>query len=410
MTQAVRPHLSYSVALLTPPRHPLLLLNVRLPGCLGLKRIWISSEGLVQSVEAMDQSCDRLPPPDLEVVNLKEDWLSLGGIDLQINGACGLAFPDLSPDNAHQLPELCRYLWEQGIDAFLPTLVTCSLEQLHRSLAVLQNYCDRPSEPNLARILGVHLEGPCLNPQKRGAHPEAHLQPLTPDAMERILGNYGPLIKMVTLAPELDPSGTVVTQLVQRGIQVSLGHSQATAAQAQAAFDRGASLVTHAFNAMPALHHREPGLLGAALDQPEVRCGFIADGQHITPLMLKLLLKLGEEKLFLVSDALAPLGLPDGTYPWDSRQITVTHGTARLPDGTLSGTTLPLLAGVRNLVHWGLLEPGAAIALATTAPRQAIGYETGERGQVYVGRSIGQFLRWHQEAETQELTWQRLLA
>jgi len=188
------------------------------------------------------------------------------------------------------------------------------------------------------------------------------------------------------------------------GITVSLGHSQATAAEAAQAFKLGATMVTHAFNAMPSLHHREPGLLGAAIINPKVQSGFIADGQHVAPTMLQILLRATENNngLFLVSDALAPLGLPDGVYPWDSRQIEVKHGTARLLDGTLSGTTLPLLVGVENLVQWGICNPDRAIALATEAPREALNLP---------GIGINQpsnLLRWQFQENTRKLTWQRL--
>ena len=163
-------------------------------------------------------------------------------------------------------------------------------------------------------------------------------------------------------------------------------------------------MVTHAFNAMPPLHHRQPGLLGAAITHKQVMCGFIADGQHVCPMMIDILLRASnyEKGLFLVSDALAPLGLPDGTYPWDSREIEVINGTARLLDGTLSGTTLPLLVGVQNLVKWGICDVGTAIKLATDSPRQAIGLP---------GMDINQpanLLRWHFDEVTKELTWQRL--
>ena len=159
-------------------------------------------------------------------------------------------------------------------------------------------------------------------------------------------------------------------------------------------------MVTHAFNAMPGLHHREPGLLGAALTQPHVRCGFIADGQHIHPAMLKILLRSGNysEGLFLVSDALSPLGLPDGKYPWDRREIEVIDGTARLPDGTLSGTTRSLLVGVQNLVKWEICDIGNAIALATTSPRQAIGLRDD-----YVGQTAN-LLRWHYNLDRSQTT------
>jgi N-acetylglucosamine-6-phosphate deacetylase len=208
----------------------------------------------------------------------------------------------------------------------------------------------------------------------------------------------------MTLAPELDSTGEVIPYLHSLGITVSLGHSQATEIQAQKAFEQGASMVTHAFNAMPALHHREPGLLGAALVHPNVRCGLIADGQHVSVTMIQLLLRACcyEKGIFLVSDALAPIGLSDGVYPWDSRQIEVKNGTARLADGTLSGTTLPLLVGVENLVKWGICGVEEAIALATISPRLAIGFT-----QPYIGQAA-YLLRWHWDEATGELTWRRL--
>ena len=137
------------------------------------------------------------------------------------------------------------------------------------------------------------------------------------------------------------------------------------------AIDQGATMVTHAFNAMPSLHHRDVGLLGEAILSDRVWCGLIADGVHVSPEMIKLLYRM-KKQIFLVSDALAPLGLPDGTYPWDDRQITIKNGTARLPDGTLSGTTLPLINAVNNLVDWGVCEIQQAIELAIDAPRVAM--------------------------------------
>jgi N-acetylglucosamine-6-phosphate deacetylase len=419
MTQATRPLAVLSPELLSPPRPTTLITNVRMPGYDGLKRIWIDPQGIVQSIQTMDQSFDRLPPEDLQVLDLGQDWLSLGGVDLQINGALGLAFPDLDASNADRLPGICEFLWQQGVDAFMPTIVTAAIPQIKQSLATIAAYCAQIQPRKAARILGVHLEGPCLNRAKRGAHPEAHLQPLTIAVMEELLGDHGAIVKMITLAPELDPSGAVIAYLRDRGILVSLGHSQATASQAKQAFDQGATLVTHAFNAMPGLHHREPGLLGAALVEPGVRCGVIADGQHVSPIMLQLLLRASgggtggtsDQRLFLVSDALAPLGLSDGRYPWDSREITVTDGTARLADGTLSGTTLSLLSGVRNLVAWGICSIDDAIGLATIAPRLAISSIT-DRGsrdhRHYIGHRIHELLRWRQD-DRQTLTWQRLV-
>ena len=153
-------------------------------------------------------------------------------------------------------------------------------------------------------------------------------------------------------------------------------------------------MVTHAFNAMPSLHHRDVGLLGEAILSDRVWCGLIADGVHVSPQMVKLLYRM-TNKIFLVSDALAPLGLPDGTYPWDDRPITVTNGTARLTDGTLSGTTVSLLDTVNNLVKWQICEPEQAINLAIAVPRQAINLDD----------ATAQRLAWYQ-TESGQLIWQ----
>ncbi len=373
------------------------IINARIAGYTGIWEMMIRDGKISKIAKSLDAK-------SLPRVNLEGDWISLGGVDLQINGALGLAFPDVRMEDLERLNKICDYLWAQGVDGFLPTIVTTSIENIHRSLAVFAQFMANQRQ-DTAHILGVHLEGPFLNPRKRGAHPEEYLLPLTIDRVNAVLGEYTQVITAITIAPELDPTGTVVPYLRSLGIVVSLGHSLANLDEANIAFTSGASMVTHAFNAMPGLHHREPGLLGAALTHAGVRCGFIADGQHVHPTMLQLLLRSGQytEGLFLVSDALSPLGLADGKYPWDTREIEVIDGTARLPDGTLSGTTLPLLVGVQNLVKWGICDLGNAIALATIAPRQAIDLPTDYIGQV------ANLLRWHVDRE-RGLTWERLFA
>jgi N-acetylglucosamine-6-phosphate deacetylase len=368
--------------------------NAQIPGYVGLKEIAIGDRQIVE--------IDRTVQGNLPKIDVAGDWISLGGVDLQINGALGLAFPDVTMGDFDRLTAICDFLWGQGVDEFLPTIVTTSIENIQRSLAVFTEFM-RGERHNTAKIAGIHLEGPFLNPQKRGAHPEAYLLPLTLNHVTAVLSKYTELVKVITLAPELDPTGQVVPHLKSLGIVVSLGHSQANFEQAESAFSSGASMVTHAFNAMPGLHHREPGLLGSALTQSHVQCGFIADGQHVHPTMLKLLMRSGQydQGLFLVSDALSPLGLADGKYPWDEREIEVINGTARLPDGTLSGTTRSLLVGVQNLVKWGVCDIGQAIAMATTAPRQAIGLATD-----YIGQPAN-LLRWHND-QRGDLSWQRL--
>lgn len=397
------------------------IINARVPGYQGLQQIRVDEQGVIACIELMDTNLSIGVADESSLIDVAGDWVSLGGVDLQINGGLGLAFTDLSVADNYTLKEICQYLWNQGVDAFLPTLVTTSVENIQRSLSVMAEFVashppcpplSKQGQEGVAQIVGVHLEGPFLNPQKRGAHPAEYLLPLTIDQVKRVLGDYAHVVKVMTLAPELDTTDEVIPFLRSLGITVSLGHSQATATQAQNAFKLGASMVTHAFNAMPGLHHREPGLLGAALVHPGVYCGLIADGQHVSSIMIDLLLRVCrgtampcpyEGKIFLVSDALAPIGLSDGVYPWDMRQIEVKNGTARLPDGTLAGTTLPLLVGVENLVQWGMCGVEEAIALATEAPRRAIGLP---------GIAVAQaakLLRWHVDEVTSKLTWQRLI-
>ncbi|MEM9539747.1 MAG: N-acetylglucosamine-6-phosphate deacetylase [Cyanobacteria bacterium P01_E01_bin.42] len=373
------------------------IINARLCGYDGLQAIAIENAKIVRIVPARDANGSK------NALDLAGDWLSLGGVDLQINGGLGLAFPDLTATDLPFLEKIGRYLWERGIDEFCPTLVTTSVSKIQQSLAAIAASSLWEGQET-ARILGVHLEGPFLNFEKRGAHPPEYLLPLTLENVKRVLGDFASTVKIVTLAPELDETGTVIPYLRSQGITVSLGHSLATAARAKAAFDRGASMVTHAFNAMPGLHHREPGLLGEAIARSGVYCGLIADGRHVCPTMIEILLRAadGDRGVFLVSDALAPIGLPDGIYPWDARQIEVKEGTARLPDGTLSGTTLPLLVGAENLANWGLCGVETAIALATESPRKAMGLPG-----FSVGRSAS-FLRWHWHDERQKLSGSRL--
>lgn len=394
------------------------LINARLPDRPGTWQLtW--ADGHLTHWHPMTEAV--APDPATSVLDVGGDWISPGGVDLQINGALGLAFPDLAIAHLPTLEKICDALWQQGVDGFCPTLVTTSLENIHRALATIARFMEQRGDragkllSNTAEILGVHLEGPFLNPEKRGAHPAEHLRSLTLDEVKRVLGDEGDRVTIMTLAPELNEAGNVIPYLVDLGITVSLGHSQATDAQANTAFDQGATMVTHAFNAMPGLHHRQPGLLGAAIAHPSVSCGVIADGVHVAPTMLDVLIRSGRggrspspypAGLFLVSDALSPLGLPDGRYPWDEREIEVTQGTARLPDGTLSGTTLPLLTGVENLVNWGICVAEDAIALATLAPRYAIHRASSPwEGPLHL-------LRWSmgisEASPATHLTWKRI--
>ncbi|MGH2416287.1 MAG: N-acetylglucosamine-6-phosphate deacetylase, partial [Microcystaceae cyanobacterium] len=290
----------------------LTLIDVQLPGYQDLQQIRINRQGIIEAIAPMKQGIQA--GENEQLLDLAGDWISLGGVDLQINGALGLAFPDLAEKHLSFLSKICDYLWCQGVDAFLPTIVTTSVENIQRSLSVIKAFMDThkaETQAPTARVLGVHLEGPFLNDEKRGAHPAEYLLAPTLENVKWVLGDDASVVKILTLAPELDVTDEVIPYLRSLGIMISLGHSQATAQEAKQAFNLGASMVTHAFNAMPSLHHREPGLLGEAILNKNVYCGLIADGQHVCPTMIELLLRAShsEKGVFLVSDALAPIGL-----------------------------------------------------------------------------------------------------
>lgn len=379
------------------------LTNVRLPlerSCShGRRRRWrvgVDDDGLISALEPLAEG-SRAAGDDWG-----GDWLSPMGVDLQINGGLGLAFPELTPDDLPRLEQLLELLWRDGVEAICPTLVTCAVAPLRQALAVLAE-ARRRHRPGRCRLLGAHLEGPFLAPERRGAHPAEHLAAPSLAALEQRIGGFrgGPGwdqpddIALVTLAPELAGADTVITALRQQGVVVSLGHSTATESQAEAAFTAGVSMLTHALNAMPDMHRRAPGPVAAALLRQDVALGLIADGVHVAPSMAVLLQRLAPERVVIVSDALAPYGLEDGIHRWDERELHVSDGSCRLADGTLAGVTLPLLEGAVRLARWSG-RPERAIAAATVLPRRVLG-ERRSLPQLLLGRPLAETLRWQEE-------------
>ena len=373
--------------------------NVRLPAPLpgeGDQRyaIDLNDQGLICRIGAMEAD-ERTADADWN-----GNWLSPRGVDLQINGGLGLAFPELTPADLPRLEELLDLLWRDGVEAIAPTLVTCGIAPLRQALAVLQQ-ARQQHPPGRCRLLGAHLEGPFLAEARRGAHPREHLAIPSLEALEERIGGFETDIALVTLAPELEGAAAVIERLRDLGISVALGHSAANAEQACRGFDEGVGMLTHAFNAMPGLHHRAPGPLGEACRRGGIALGLIADGVHVHPTMAVLLQRLAPEQTVLVSDALAPYGLADGEHHWDERVLLVEHGTCRLEDGTLAGVTLPQLEGVKRLAEW-TNEPGAAIWSATISPRIAI-QASHSTVDALCGRPIQDLLRWSINQKT--LSW-----
>ena len=371
------------------------LSHVRLPLEPGSWRIGCDDERIV-AIEPLPEGAAASGE------NWHGDWLSPAGVDLQINGGLGLAFPELQPSDLPKLVELLELLWRDGVEAISPTLVTCGVTPLRQALGVLRAAREQ-HRPGRCRLLGAHLEGPFLAPNKRGAHPSEHLVLPSLEALQQRIGGFEDDIALVTLAPELPGAEAVIAALRERGVLVCLGHSEADEQQATAAFVQGVGMLTHTFNAMAGLQHRSPGPIAAAVLQGQVALGLIADGVHVAPSMAVLLQRLAPEQVVLVSDALAPYGLADGIHRWDERALIVENGSCRLEDGTLAGVTLPLLEAVQRLAQWGG-QAEQAIAAATVLPRRLLGEPRSVIEQL-LDRPLRDALRWSGSASN--LRWRR---
>ncbi len=303
--------------------------------------------------------------------------LAPGFIDLQINGAFGDDFTDDPPSIWRVAGKLPRY----GVTAFLPTIVTAPLERIAQAQQIV--LAGPPSKFNGAAALGLHVEGPFLNPHKKGAHNPTYLRPPDP----ALVADWSPAtgIRLVTLAPELPGSLEMIQRLVGQEVTVSAGHSLATYAQAQAGFAAGVRYGTHLFNAMPILGHREPGLAGALLAAPDRIVGLIADGIHVHPGLIAVVWAVkGPGGVSLVSDAMAALGVAPGRYRLNDLEVTVSPRDARLADGTLAGSILSLDQAVRNLIAFTGCRVNDALATITTTPADLLGIGH-ERGRIRPG-------------------------
>jgi len=282
-----------------------------------------------------------------------------GFVDLQVNGFGGV---DFAAADAADYRRAGDALLETGVTAFQPTLITAPEDDLVASLGEV------PSEPIGPRILGIHLEGPFLSPERIGAHPaEARRDPDLALA-ERLLA-AGPVTYM-TLAPELDGALELIDALHARGVVVSCGHSDATAQEATLAFERGVATVTHLFNAMRPFHQREPGIAGAALAREDVVVQVILDGVHLADDTARVVRATARGRTALVTDAIAAAGVGDGTVRLGGVEVEVRDGVARRAGGALAGSVVTMPEAIRSLHRFGvpLLE---AIAAATSVPATA---------------------------------------
>jgi N-acetylglucosamine-6-phosphate deacetylase len=326
-------------------------------------------------------------PAQARVIHAADKVVIPGFIDTHIHGRDGAYFGE-DPDTT---AELCRSVARTGVTSLLPTLasllpVQYTLDMILERIGVVRQVMASGSRG--ADILGIHMEGPYLSPAEtaRGAQLVANMRRPSVDELRRMIEASQGTIRKMSIAPELDGALDVIREMVKWGVVPCAAHSTASYEQAMQAVQAGLRCVTHVFNAMLPLHHRRPGLLGAALTCDEINAELIADGQHVSPVAMQVLLRCkGSHGVHLISDNTFWAGLPDGTYADGERTIVKEEHRAYVAGGTLAGSVAPISIGVRNLVHILGYSLAEAVRMASLNPALVIGVDD-RKGSLQPGK------------------------
>jgi len=293
-------------------------------------------------------------PPGVSLYDFGDDTIIPGYIDLHIHGSAGF---DVMDDDPRALPAIEHLLARHGVTSYFPTTVTASLDVTLRAIERLANAIEISEQglgPSAGRAvpIGIHLEGPFISRARCGVHPPEHLLVPTLQVFEQFWQAARGRIRMMTIAPELEGAPELIAEAAQRGVCVSLGHSDADFAATERGVEAGARHATHTFNAMRPLDHRSPGILGSVLTDPRISADIIADGIHLDPAIVKLFAKAkGLEQTVLISDAISATGMPNGIYRLGSFEVEVRDGRCTV-NGKLAGSALTLDRAVRNLAQF----------------------------------------------------------
>ena len=346
-------------------------------------------EGLISAID----EDNALESSGAEIIDLGGATILPGFIDFHIHGAVGVDVMAATPDGLH---EVSRYLASQGVTAWLPTFVPASDENYASAIVAISQTMQR-SDNDGARVLGVHYEGPFVNSAQCGALHVEHFKTYAgPADLDRLPVNED-MVRMITLAPEVAGGVELVRELKRRGWVISLGHTRATLAVLDQAFNAGARHMTHFMNAMAPLHHRNPGPIAWGLANEGVSIDMIGDGIHLDPFMLRLLLKIkGARAISLISDAIAAAGKGDGDYNIWGETISVKNGRTANASGSIAGSVISMLDAVRLLLSLGVSYVDIA-QLASTNPARLLGLdqacgtlETGKRADLAILDRMGQ--------------------
>lgn len=321
-----------------------------------------------------------------ETIDAGGRWALPGFIDVHVHGGGGHDFMDADADG---IDAIARYHASHGTTSMLATSLTAPRERLTDMLAAADAY--RKTDMPFARIVGVHLEGPFVSVKWRGAQNPAYILPPQPDWLKQWIARFPGTIKLLTLAPEHPEAAEFIRLLVANGIVPACGHTDADYAQLTAAADIGLRHSVHTYNAMTPLHHREPGTVGAVLTDDRIMAEVIADGHHVHPAAMKLLVRAkGVDRVILVTDAIGAAGMPDGVYELGGLSVALRDGVARLNNNdsnpSLAGSTLTMIGAVRNMVNKVGVTLEEASRMASANPARQLGID-GDTGTLEPGKS-----------------------
>jgi N-acetylglucosamine-6-phosphate deacetylase len=307
-------------------------------------------------------------PANVPVIDARGHWVIPGLIDIHIHGSHD---HDIMDEDPHTCRRIAHFLTSRGVTSFLPTTVTAPNQEI---LAAIEKTRQHQGQQAGARLLGIHLEGPYLNPQYRGAQLGEYLRTARPE--EYLPWLQTGLVKLMTVAPEVEGVLELIKTGSAMGVNFAIGHSAASFEQVIEAVDCGLNQSTHTFNAMPPLHHRQPGVVGAVLTDERIYAQVIADGIHLHPAVVKLLFKVkGIDKTILITDAIQAAGAGDGVHHLGKQTITVEDGIARTDSGALAGSTLTMNDALRNSADFTGLPWQTLLPSATLVPARSLGLD-----------------------------------
>ena len=309
--------------------------------------------------------------------NVPENAIDLKGATV-IPGLCdvhnhGNSGEDFSDGNYEGLVKIAKYLASQGVTSFAPASMTLPYDVLEKAFATGRKLADTQPE-GCSRIMGIQMEGPYFSEKKKGAQNGAYLKTPDYEGFKKLYDSCGGLVRIVDLAPELENSKEFVEK-ASKLCTVSVAHTDSDYDHAKMAFDAGATHLTHLYNGMPSIHHRNPGVIPAAAENPNVRAEIICDGLHIHPSSVRLAFQLfGADRMIIISDALRCCGMPDGEYELGGQQVFLSGGIAKLADGTIAGSATNLFECMRRAMSFGIPE-GDAVRAASYNPACSLGVQ-----------------------------------